>query len=763
MTLIHSFPSKSPGNKPLPFRLWFAVATVLFFALEISVADLKSEIMADPIRSFYDLSNRFLYGTILNKDFCTVDVRRNLKLQQTVLTAICEKTGLKEEYVCRDRTMPPLISKLYSIHRDATRARRKGTFALYSLVDRYSATTYRLTVVFDRPVIVTPQPPPRPSSSNATPDRQTSERLVLSDVNGRFGTNVRKARPVYVLGGKRYSPSQIRKQHHGLARALRRVCPVLCKPGQRILSVTYQNAEDRVKTIPIENPDQPATVPQNVIASVARFKDTYLVPDKVYHELAMMIPNLPRSYQVKKYLQSMNDDSVTPSDGPAHGVQQNFRSSLELRIRECSGAFDAENPIVKVKLSGDGTQIGKRMGSVIVGYTLLTPVLHGSDVSCLGVVKCEEKYAELKENFGSIFESAENLKRIEVDGVMYEIEYFFTADMKFLNIVLGLDAPNCKFACYACHCSSLQRSDFSTAWPLDDGEHSRTIEKIVANSSLRKSDPGKYNCSNLPLIQFIPINRIVPDILHLMLRITDNLLQKFVAELRRLDNVSRTAPSFDPNSHHHLAKFQQFARNVARVHLDIRIDSATKKLAITDLPVNQRMRLMRLCDVASFLSESEIDGAKVKYLWEEFLDIYDVLRDYRKSLIVDLGQLQRRITHWCKLYCHDLYLASDATPYVHIFFAHVVDYMALHGPICIFSQQRFEQNNHVFTKSFFRSSNYGSSALEQVLRKQQRLLRFRRSVVSRVKRKYACSFCSVIGHSRVKCPNRLSAIANSFW
>ena len=57
--------------------------------------------------------------------------------------------------------------------------------------------------------------------------------------------------------------------------------------------------------------------------------------------------------------------------------------------------------------------------------------------------------------------------------------------------------------------------------PIEDG--ARTIQEIKCLALVKNKDL-KYGCIHQPLFPSIPINHIIPDVLHLFLRISDILI-----------------------------------------------------------------------------------------------------------------------------------------------------------------------------------------------------------------------------------------------
>ena len=97
--------------------------------------------------------------------------------------------------------------------------------------------------------------------------------------------------------------------------------------------------------------------------------------------------------------------------------------------------------------------------------------------------------------------------------------------MKYLAICAGIQAANAKFLCVWCKCQAEQRHATSKSWcTIEDG--ARTIDEIK-QLALVNNKNLKYSCIHQPLFPSIPIDHIIPDILHLFLRISDILIKKF--------------------------------------------------------------------------------------------------------------------------------------------------------------------------------------------------------------------------------------------
>ena len=102
-------------------------------------------------------------------------------------------------------------------------------------------------------------------------------------------------------------------------------------------------------------------------------EDKFNISNEAWHELAMKCKDVPTKYKICKRLDNLNADwNLRSTPGEAEGLQISFRESLEEQIKRLqkNGVLDKVTTI-KVKLSGDGTNTGKRLKLENVTYTIL--------------------------------------------------------------------------------------------------------------------------------------------------------------------------------------------------------------------------------------------------------------------------------------------------------------------------------------------------------------------------------------------------------
>ena len=244
-------------------------------------------------------------------------------------------------------------------------------------------------------------------------------------------------------------------------------------------------------------------------------KDKFIISNEAWHEIAIKANDLPNIYSIKKQINELNSKwNLKPTPGDAEGVQLGFAESLQehiVRLQKNGEINDGET--IKIKLSGDGTNIGK--GLTVVNFTFT--ILHEKDVAMgvkgnyiLAVIKTTETYDNLRDSLADLRMEMSNLKEISANNCTYKIEYFLDGDLKFLALVCGLGRANEDYACVWCKCPREQRWDTSKTWSINDPKFgAKTVTKIA-----RFSTGKKLNCKAQPLFDFVSMDHVIIDTLH---------------------------------------------------------------------------------------------------------------------------------------------------------------------------------------------------------------------------------------------------------
>ena len=158
-------------------------------------------------------------------------------------------------------------------------------------------------------------------------------------------------------------------------------------------------------------------------------KDKFNISNEAWHELAIKCKDMPTKYKVCKHLDKLNSNwNLKKTLGEAEGIQISLRDSLEEQIQRLqkNEVLD-EATTIKVKISGDGTNIGKRLQLENVTYTILNEkdaAMNEKRNYVLAIINTTENYDNLKESLADLNNEMSNLKEITVNNRKYSIEYF---------------------------------------------------------------------------------------------------------------------------------------------------------------------------------------------------------------------------------------------------------------------------------------------------------------------------------------------------
>ena len=284
----------------------------------------------------------------------------------------------------------------------------------------------------------------------------------------------------------------------------------------------------------------------DIINMILFVKDRLHISGQAYHELAKICKALPRHWKLKERIAELNHLwNVYPTPHGTVGVQQSLEERLLIRVKQLQqvsppGAELFQTKKVRVKLSGDGTNIGKRLHVINFTFTLLDEgsVAYGYEGNhTLAVLKEPENYESLAKGLEDIRLEVECLKQIVVDGQTYDVVYFLGGDWKFLALCTGIDSAMSNYSSIWCKCPKFDRYDMAKKWSISDPEFgARTVEENIMLSKKRKKE---YNVSHAPLFPTIPLTNVVIDNLHMFLRVSDVLINLLVVELKRQDAVDK--------------------------------------------------------------------------------------------------------------------------------------------------------------------------------------------------------------------------------
>ena len=496
----------------------------------------------------------------------------------------------------------------------------------------------------------------------------------------------------------------------------------------------------------------PKDCSNKVIDQTLHVKEKFNISNKAYHEISMINSGLPRLRTLQNAAKCLDTLScVYPTPGKLIGVQQSLKERLQSIVKKLAKydpSFHSKQKL-SVKITGDGTYVSRSMHIVIIAFTLVYDEKNsGSPLGnhTLALINCGEEYEKLAEALKGLLDEIENLKSIQVDSVTYDLEFFLGADMKFLAICAGIESANSIFSCIWCKCPADQRYNVQKTWSIIDVKKgARTIEEIQKLSTLTKSKKNdKFGCIRMPLFPTIPIDHIIPDILHLFLRISDVLINLLITDLRRLDGIEKgNIRSLNMETANHVVKYEKFLNDDCKINFHMYIEKESKNLKWRDLTGPEKLKVFDKINIVELFPNLP-QAEKVQRLWMTFFEIYSVLRE-KKLNNEKVQEFEKSVKDWLILFL-SVYQTKHVTPYIHTLVAHIPEFLKLYGSVALFSQQGLEKLNDLLTNNYFRGTNHHSlSALQQLMLKLNRIEELEEC--QREKKLYHCSICKKTGHN----------------
>ena len=383
-------------------------------------------------------------------------------------------------------------------------------------------------------------------------------------------------------------------------------------------------------------------------------------------------------------LKSTPDDTI--------GVQQNIGERLQIRMKTlientpANATFKMKQKI-RVKLSGDGTNVGKRLHLINFTFTLLDEgdkAMAAEGNHIIAIVKVPENYSSLSTALRDIRNEIASLNNISIGTHTFDIEWFLGGDWTFLACCEGLGAAISTYPCIWCKCPLYDKYEGDKEWSLSDPtKGARTVQEIEDMSKKTARKQLNYNCKNVPLFPEIPLDHVIIDSLHLFLRISDNLINLLILELRRQDAIDKKKvfnDGFDRAKYKHMVGFEKYLNQDLHISFNWFICKDSKKLKWRDLTGPEKVKLFQNMDISKLLPNFE-KSTSIQQLWDGFKMITDVLSSSNNSS--DFLQFQDKVKAWTDLFT-SLYQTKHITPYMHALLWHVPELINLHGPMSSF-------------------------------------------------------------------------------
>eukprot|EP00731_Ephydatia_muelleri_P036301 Em0232g4a len=421
--------------------------------------------------------------------------------------------------------------------------------------------------------------------------------------------------------------------------------------------------------------------------------------------LYILDSELPRSRAVKKARTDLNHTMqltrIPGHEGAYRSFERSLCEQLSTMIAQDATSFQP-NQKIKVRISGDGAKFSRTSSFVLLSYAILMPVgryLSGIGNHTIAVVKGAEDYDTISTAFAATFQEIDGLQQlgfVAVNGVSYNIELFFSSDMKFMLTMLGLNAANSIYACPKCTVHRDCRWDVSKPESYYSTTMARTLVTLrrafASHGRTAAVHQGSVNC---PLTA-IPVDHMMIDELHLFLRIFDVML-------RNLIKMS------EPHT-------QQLVAYIRSCGVSFNIwesESSDGKVEWTSLTGEAKKKVLKL--LPSKMKDIPLPNAfldDVVQLWKDFEVLYNLLSSETPPPNA-ADDIHLKAKRWIQLFLRiksDGHQKKFVTPYFHVMVYHVPDAIRQFGNIKQFSCQGVEKHNDDSKRNYFSSNRWDAPA-----------------------------------------------------
>ncbi|CAB4446429.1 unnamed protein product [Rhizophagus irregularis] len=211
--------------------------------------------------------------------------------------------------------------------------------------------------------------------------------------------------------------------------------------------------------IPREGYRALAAIESNLEREWAVSDQKHKITKNMNRKIPITIINIPTSPVQDELIFAENSDIFDPEviEGIHNIKNGGYRSvkdilSYIVPVHILNGILDTNDPIIHLRISGNGRNVGRKIKHVMVTIAILNdiqniykPDYHYTVVLFPGV----EKYELFEVIMAPFIQELDDLKNygLKINEIIWKFEFYFSSDWKFLAICLGFNSPNSNFFC----------------------------------------------------------------------------------------------------------------------------------------------------------------------------------------------------------------------------------------------------------------------------------------------------------------------------
>ena len=269
---------------------------------------------------------------------------------------------------------------------------------------------------------------------------------------------------------------------------------------------------------------------------------------------------------------------------------------------------------------------------------------------------------------------------VTVSGRTYGLDLFFNGDMNFIQLSLGFIGSSAIYACPWYHVSKDERTYLSK----DADYYDSPSMKRTAGTLKHNVEKKKFGSKEVPLVSISP-DKIIPYELHLLLRVSDVLLQNIIDDCRQMDALATA----QKKSADHLDRLVR-ALNEIGIHFQIWNDGSGLQ-QYTSLSGNDCKQLFDTLPPQLLFALNNDTYDDTVFLMRKLLSIHKLITNSFTNKSHAFSRIKRWMERFTGLNNKQRVGYNRVTPYMRCLLYHVPKFASLYNGIGSFSGQGVEK------------------------------------------------------------------------
>ncbi len=328
-----------------------------------------------------------------------------------------------------------------------------------------------------------------------------------------------------------------------------------------------------------------------------------------------------------------------------------------------------------------------------------------------------EDYSTIQICLKEIIENLEGFNSVTINGIVFRLVFTLGGDLPWLANITGINAANADFPCIWCKWNKKEDGDIRRSWTINDRSHQEAEENLHL-----------FGYKNFPLFRDIPFENTVVDTLHLLLRITDVLLEKLLNHIMFFDTNNREMIFFN-----RLKTFFEVECKITNPFYISR-KGITKFRSMNG---NERIKILESFskkNLKQIFQEKKDDNKLIliNYIFLKFNELYNKFINNYSTVTYQFNkdEYESNLREFLEFYLRFINYSNISTgrkkgeieymtPYVHIFIFHTSEFIMKYKNVNMYSTESLEKSNDFSKQYLMRQTN--KKDIKQILEKHNRI------------------------------------------